>query len=199
VFSITSAGVLTILYSFTDADGDDPSELVEGSDGNFYGTTNGGGLIDCPANSYCGTIFQITPTGTLTTLHEFDATDGSSPDGGVMQATNGIFYGTTTQAFYGSTCERDSVDCGTLFSLSTGLAPFVTPRPASGAVGKKVTILGTNLTGTSAVSFNGAPATFTANGSAINTTVPAGATTGTITVTTPTSTLSSDVVFTVTP
>jgi hypothetical protein len=72
------------------------------------------------------------------------------------------------------------------------------PQPRSGAVGKAVTILGTNLTGTTAVIFNGTAATFTANGSAINTTVPAGATSGTITVTTSSGTLSSNVVFTVT-
>jgi len=199
IFKVTSSGQLTILYSFTFIDGSGPSGLVQGDDGNFYGTTIGGGLLDCPANSYCGTIFQITPSGTLTTLHSFDGTDGSTPYSGVMQATNGIFYGTTTQDYYGATCERDSVDCGTLFSLSMGFPPFVTPRPSSGAVGQKITILGTNLTGTTAVSFNGTRATFTANGSAIITTVPAGATSGTITVTTPSGTLSSNVAFRVSP
>jgi uncharacterized repeat protein (TIGR03803 family) len=107
-----------------------------------------------------------------------------------MQSTNGIFYGMTSGG--------GANNLGTIFSISTGLGPFVTPRPTSGEVGKAVTILGTNLTGTTAVSFNGTPATFTANGSAINTTVPAGATTGTITVTTSSGTLSSNVAFTIT-
>lgn len=123
-------------------------------------------------------------------LHIFDSTDGSDP-GGLMQSTNGAFYATTA---VGGT-DND----GTIFSLATGLGPFVTTRPTSGAVGQKVTILGTNLTEASAVSFNGTAATFTAKSSAINTIVPAGAISGTVTVKTPSATLSSNIVFNVTP
>lgn len=185
VFELTTGGAYTTLYTAQDFDPYD--SVVLGNDGNFYGTSYGGGGCDVG----CGTVFELTPTGEFTTLHNFDNTDGKDPYAGLMQSTNGIFYGMTSS---GGT---DNI--GTIFSLSTGLAPFVTPRPASGSVGKKITILGTNLTGTSAVSFNGAAATFTATGSAINTTVPAGATSGTITVTTPSGTLSSNVSFTVGP
>ena len=43
-----------------------------------------------------GTLFEITPEGELTTLHNFDMTDGAGPAGGLVQATDGNFYGTTT-------------------------------------------------------------------------------------------------------
>jgi hypothetical protein len=90
---------------------------------------------------------------------------------------------------------------GTVFSLSVGLGPFVETRPRSGEVGTVVEILGTDLTGATSVSFNGTAATFTVNlsGSAISTTVPALATTGTVEVVTPSRTLSSNVPFRVLP
>jgi len=62
--------------------------LVQATNGNFYGTTDNGGT-----NNY-GTVFKITPTGTLTTLHSFDYTDGDTPNASLV-ASNGNFYGTT--------------------------------------------------------------------------------------------------------
>lgn len=89
---------------------------------------------------------------------------------------------------------------GTVYSLSVGLGPFVETQPTSGKVGKAVIILGTNLTGTSSVSFHGTPATFkVVSGSEIKTTVPAGATTGKVHVVTPSHRLSSNVPFRVLP
>lgn len=77
------------MTNFNCADGFVPSNgLMQGRDGNFYGTAMNGG-----ANGW-GTVFKITPTGSLTTLHSFDHTDGAAPDGGVVQAPNGLFYGT---------------------------------------------------------------------------------------------------------
>jgi len=186
-FQMTPDGAISTLYTFDGSVGFDApvAGLVQGTDGNFYGTTRVTGGRTCnPQDTDCGTVFQLTPSGELTTLYNFTAgTDGSDPITTLMQATNGIFYGRTSS---------------TIFSLSMGLAPFVIPQPKLGPVGKKITILGTNLTGVSAVSFNGTPATFTAGTSAILATVPAGATTGTITVTTSSGTLLSNVVFTVT-
>lgn len=97
VFKMTPTGTLTPLYSFTGgSDGDNPgSPLLQGSDGNFYGTTYQGG----PAGA--GTVFKLTPGGVLTTLYTFaGGTDGVSPRPGLIQDAAGNFYGTT--AFGGS-------------------------------------------------------------------------------------------------
>ncbi len=87
-------GALTTLYSFCSqdncSDGMLPlGGLVQGTDGNFYGTTVGGGT-----NNY-GTVFKITPQGILTTLHNFNFTDGGAPYAALVQGTDGNFYGTT--------------------------------------------------------------------------------------------------------
>jgi uncharacterized repeat protein (TIGR03803 family) len=117
-------GKLTPLYDFCSlpncADGAGPNQVIQGSDGNFYGTTVAGGSAspNCPENG-CGTLFQITPTGTLTTLHSFcsekDCADGSSPHGALIQATSGIFYGAVP---YGGGSSNCGSGCGTIFSLS---------------------------------------------------------------------------------
>lgn len=77
-----------------------------------------------------------------------------------------------------------------------GLEPFVQADPVLGRVGYKIYILGNNLTGTTAVTFNGSPATFTViSDTDLRATVPTGATTGTIEVTTPSGTLKSNMAF----
>ena len=98
IFKITPGGTLTKLYSFCSegvypgcTDGLIPDAgLVQAANGDFYGTTEYGG-----ANGNYGTVFKITPSGTLTTLHGFNYTDGEGPSAGLVQATNGDFYGTT--------------------------------------------------------------------------------------------------------
>ena len=96
VYRVTLEGTLTTLYSFTGGtDGADPvGGLVLGSDGNLYGTTTGfDGLAgDVPL----GTVFQITPAGVLTTLHNFSGPDGADPNGGLVLGSDGNFYGTTS-------------------------------------------------------------------------------------------------------
>ena len=98
VFRITPSGTLTTLYSFCSqsgcTDGAGPyAGLVQATNGDFYGTTQLGG-----ANSR-GTVFKINPSGTLTTLYSFcsqgGCTDGAYPYAGLIQATNGDFFGTT--------------------------------------------------------------------------------------------------------
>ena len=131
---------------------------------------------------------------TLTILHSFagSATDGANPIAGLVQGTNGDFYGTT---FLGG-----SYDGGTVFSFSVGLGPFVEAQSTSGKVGATVKILGTDLTGASSVTFNGTAAKFTVvSSSEIKTAVPRGATTGIVEVATPGGTLMSNVTFTVQP
>jgi uncharacterized repeat protein (TIGR03803 family) len=187
VFEITPAGKLTTLYSFCSQtgcpDGQGPyAGLTQGTDGNLYGATSSGG-----ADGY-GSLFDITLSGTLTTLLSFDNTDGADPDGTLIQGTNGDFYGTAFgDGAYGY---------GTVFGLSVGLGPFVETQPTSGKVGTAVKILGTDLTGATAVSFNGTAAVFkVVSSSEITTTVPAGATTGTVKVMTPMGLLSSSTPF----
>ena len=93
VFKISTNGALTTLYSFTGGnDGAIPhAGLVQGSDGNFYGTTYGGGT-----NGYDGTVFKISTNGALTTLYSFTGgNDGANPEAGLVQGSDGYFYGTT--------------------------------------------------------------------------------------------------------
>jgi len=95
LFKITPSGVLTTLYSFGSQtnDGAFPeADLVEGSDGNFYGTTSDGGAKND------GTVFRITPSGLFTSLYSFgnQTNDGSNPIGALLEASDGNFYGTTT-------------------------------------------------------------------------------------------------------
>ncbi|MFZ0915006.1 MAG: choice-of-anchor tandem repeat GloVer-containing protein, partial [Candidatus Korobacteraceae bacterium] len=94
VFKITTGGSETLLHVFClqsgCPDGASPhAGLVQGSDGNLYGETPLGG-----ANN-AGSVFKITTSGTLTTLHSFNGTDGSEPVGGLVQGSDGNFYGTT--------------------------------------------------------------------------------------------------------
>jgi uncharacterized repeat protein (TIGR03803 family) len=114
VFKITSEGTFNRLYSFCAqsgcTDGANPySGLVQGIDGNFYGTTSDGGA------SNNGTVFKITPIGKLTTLYSFCAQgypcpEGSFPYAALVQATNGNFYGATTNGGFN--------DYGTLFEIT---------------------------------------------------------------------------------
>jgi uncharacterized repeat protein (TIGR03803 family) len=121
VFKVTPSGSFTRLYSFCShngcADGANPNAaLVLGTDGNFYGTTLTGGTT----GSNDGTIFKITPSGTLTTLYSFCAQggcpDGAQPYAGLVQATDGNFYGTT---FEGGANQGCAGGCGTLFKITS--------------------------------------------------------------------------------
>jgi uncharacterized protein (TIGR03437 family) len=193
VFKISPSGALTTVYSFCSQgvypdcpDGLSPmAGLAQATDGDLYGTTEFGGANSCitaGTNYGCGTIFKITASGSLTTLYNFcsqtGCSDGYSPLAGLIQATNGNFYGTTQ---YGG---ADAY--GTVFSLSVGLGPAVPVVNAGGvlnsgsyttegvAQGSIVSIFGTNLAASTAsasaiplpttlsdvtsVTFNGIPA-----------------------------------------
>lgn len=92
VFKYSSNGLGT-LWAFTgSSDGGSPvAGLVEGSDGNYYGTTSVGG-----GSSNCGTVYKITPTGILTTLYQFDSTHGCTSNAPLVLGSDGNFYGVTT-------------------------------------------------------------------------------------------------------
>jgi uncharacterized repeat protein (TIGR03803 family) len=129
VFEITPAGKLTTIYSFESA-GDFESVLsyfavaglVQGTDGNFYGTTPYGGASTACGDAFpagCGTIFKITDRGTLTTLYSFGSNDDAYPFDGLVQGTDGSFYGTTWVG--GGPNGVCGSGCGTVFSISVGL------------------------------------------------------------------------------
>src|SRR5436853_5993292 len=87
-----SAQTLTTLHSFNGGDGRSPeAALVQGSDGNFYGTTVLGGA------HLKGTVFKIDAAGNLITLQSFSGSpgDGALPFATLVQGTDGNFYGTT--------------------------------------------------------------------------------------------------------
>jgi uncharacterized repeat protein (TIGR03803 family) len=190
-FQMTPTGTLATLYNFCSqpgcSDGAGPGGVIQATDGNFYGTTFEG-AID-------GTVFEITSGGALTALYNFckgpACADGAKPEGVLLQATNGTFYGTTQiGGFY---------DYGAVFSLSMGFGPFAAFVRSSGKAGAVVEILSQGLTGTTGVSFNGTAANFVVHSDTyLTATVPQGATTGYVTVTTPGGTLQSNVVFRVT-
>jgi len=190
VFKITPAGRLTTLHNFRQSNpngmgGCHPAvPLVQASDGNFYGTTTA-----CGANGL-GTVFRITPFGSLSTLYSFDTTEIPSPivSGGLVQATDGNLYGTfASGGQYGQ---------GMVFRFAVGLTPFVKTLPAIGKVGSTIEILGTGLIGARSVTFNGVPTTFSVkSASLITAVVPTGATSGKIEVTTSSGTLQSNVAF----
>ncbi len=202
IFKIASGGSLITLYTFCAqpncADGTNPAGLTQASDGNFYGTTESGGNVACNPPGGCGTVFEITPRGTLVTLYSFCAqpncTDGAFPSGPLLQATDGDFYGATTRGGTGGLW-----GAGTVFRLSVGLGPFLKLERYSGRVGQTGGILGQGFTGTTSVLLNGTPSGFTVvSDTFLKATVPAGATSGFVTVTTPGGTLTSDKPFTVT-
>ncbi|MGB7769683.1 MAG: choice-of-anchor tandem repeat GloVer-containing protein [Verrucomicrobiia bacterium] len=107
VFNITPDGTFDALHSFTGvADGGFPyAELVQGVDGNFYGTTLEGG------NGW-GTVFRIIPGGSVSNLYSFTGgADGGSPEARLVQGVDGSLYGTTS--------EGGASSSGTVFKITT--------------------------------------------------------------------------------
>jgi uncharacterized repeat protein (TIGR03803 family) len=186
VFRLTEDGVLINLHSFNGTDGSYPGSIIQGSDGNFYGTTKSGG------KNGLGTIFRITPQGAFTTIHDFDAPVNCVAycyaDSGLMQATDGNLYGVyNTSVGHGYSA---------VFRMGISLGPFVQSRPDLAKHGNEVELLAQGLKGTTDVSFNGSPASFNVvSDTFILATVPAEATSGYITVTTATGTLTSNIPF----
>jgi uncharacterized repeat protein (TIGR03803 family) len=113
IFKMTPAGAFTTLVSFNGANGDAPRGLVQGSDGNFYGVTfSGGSTYVSPTNPGDGTVFVMTPAGSLTTLVSFDGVhNGRGPAGTMIQGSDGNFYDSTMFGLNGNTF-------GTVFSIT---------------------------------------------------------------------------------
>jgi uncharacterized repeat protein (TIGR03803 family) len=195
VFKLTPHGGITVLHNFAGPPNDvwtPAAGLLPATDGNFYGVTVYGGTGPC-GDFGCGGIFQIAPTGDVySVLYNFDITHGEFPYTTPMQHTNGKIYGLTS--------EGGTWGDGVFYSLDMGLGPFVSLVSTSGKVGKTVEVLGQGFTGTTAVSFNGTAATFKVwSDTFLKATVPSGATTGFVTVTTPGAKLTSSKEFRVKP
>ena len=117
VFQITTSGLFTTLHSFSSGNGGSFGGLVQGNDGNLYGTTTGGD----------GTVFKITTNGDFTTLHTFTGSDGLSPNAALILGSDGNLYGTANGG-------GPSGSDGTVFQITTNGA-FTTLYAFSGADG----------------------------------------------------------------
>ncbi|MGD0745228.1 MAG: choice-of-anchor tandem repeat GloVer-containing protein [Verrucomicrobiota bacterium] len=130
IFQMTAGGGFTSLVSFTGTNGAAPgiypNAVAQGRDGNLYGTTQMGGTNDILSGGD-GTIFRATPAGTLTTLFCFNYTNGAYPYGGLVQGTNGNFYGTTQAG--------GTNGVGTVFEVTTNgvLTSSISFNTANGA------------------------------------------------------------------
>jgi len=124
VFKVTPQDTVTTVYSFCALGANCPDGTfpwappIEGTDGNFYGTTGTGGTTDC--RNGCGTVYRVTPAGVLTTLYSFHGPDGANPHARLLLASDGNFYGTTFHG--GSTLGRCNNNyapgCGTVFRIT---------------------------------------------------------------------------------
>lgn len=188
VYQMTTALAATILHSFgsTFGDGEYPSAgLLLATDGNYYGSAAEGGTYDD------GILFHTSTSGTYTDLYSFNNSANlmqMSPLSPPVQDTNGTLYGVTE---FGGT-KND----GTVYSLNMGLPAFVNSPLFTGKQESNVLILGEHLTGASRVTFNGVPASFAVKSDThMTATVPKGATTGYIEVTTESGLVKSRKIF----
>lgn len=197
VFRISKSGTFLKLYDFDGILGSYPrAGLIQASDGNLYGTAGGGGVEGL------GSIYQITLAGAPTLEASFTGNTGWAPVDALVQGSDGQLYVTSQND--GGANGQGVQDSGAINVFNAGLAPpkpgilgFV---PSSGKVGAKVTLGIGPYIGATSVKFNGTAASFAVKSSEfITATVPAGATNGTISVTSPGGTATSAQKFTVLP
>ena len=195
---------LTILHNFnqTPDDAAVPNfPLTLGTDGNFYSPSqdfNMGGYgpeslfeITTGKKPVYTDLYNILPGGCSMYL----GADGCLLSSPMVLHPNGTFYGTTMQ---GGDYEGNPIDRGVFYSLNTGLKPYIILQFPQGTIGKSIGIFGVGLTETTAVDFDGVAATFAVvSDTYLTATIPTGAKTGYVTVTTPSGTLKSAVKLTV--
>jgi uncharacterized repeat protein (TIGR03803 family) len=197
VYKVTTAGVNTDLHDFnpmTDGACNPGSlpvvNLLQVTDGNFYGTNYGGG------GGNGGSIYKLTSANVFSAfLFPSTNVDGAQPYTTLIQNTNGLVYGTAISG--------GSNGVGTFFSVSTGDAPFVNLEPSekAGNVGAHVGMFGQGFSSTSVVKFGGVASTsVTFSGTTyLTAVVPVGAHTGAVTVTMGSTTLTSPRTYKVKP
>ncbi|MGO4879738.1 MAG: IPT/TIG domain-containing protein [Bryobacteraceae bacterium] len=186
VYRLTPGGQYATLYSFTEGPGAWPQALIQASDGNLYAASLG--------HRSGGQISRISTAGEYTVMRNMNSTgDGGQCECLIVQGSDGVIYGTAQGGGAGG---------GTVFALDAGL-PKPAPQalrfaPAAGPAGTEVRIWGYNLL-RATVEFNGAAATavHSSGPNYVWATVPAGATTGPITVATPGGTVTTQATFTV--
>jgi uncharacterized repeat protein (TIGR03803 family) len=151
-YAITTSGKETVLHSF----GGDGNPLFPRAgfvfvSGKFYGTTQAGGNGGC-GGAGCGTVFSMTPSGSVTVLHEFaNGTDGAGPTGGLINV-KGKLYGTTGN---GGTGDCSNIGCGTVFSITPSGKEMVLHSfsgsdgafPWAGLINVNGTLYGTTMSG----------------------------------------------------
>ena len=199
VFELTPTNRFIVLHRFVLSGKDDAATGVTlANDGNLYGMTEDNNWDNSNGG---GNIFEVNPAGVYTSFYSFNQVMNGAlaatylQNGPLLQSTDGNFYGTTP---FGQDSNSGS-GYGTVFRFSNGLKPLVKTVPVAGKVGKNVVILGNGLTGTTSVTFNGVSAAFVVESDTfLKATVPAGATTGTVSVVTPSGTLNSNPQFVVT-
>jgi uncharacterized protein (TIGR03437 family) len=127
------SGNISHLHSFSGPDGNGPAGLTQGTDGMFYGTSAAGGDLLCTSpgsptpHDGCGTVFVWDASDNPpTVLYIFSGTNGLVPGGPLIQASDGMFYGTTTGGGIGTGC--GAAGCGTIYRVSS---PTITPTGMS--------------------------------------------------------------------
>jgi uncharacterized repeat protein (TIGR03803 family) len=189
IFELTLDGTLTTLYEFKALATGAPTFLIEGTDHNLYGVAEG--VTSLGGGS---SLFRITLDGKFDILQRLNGSEIGTCPCWLALGHDGKFYGTTISGGPGQ---------GSAWIWDLGLPPpqpdVTGVLPTSGAPGAVVTVNGKFLLGATGVSFDGTPATTFSNISAnyVSVTVPAGAATGPITVTTPNGSSTSAGVFTV--
>src|SRR6204780_818328 len=193
IFEVTAAGKETVLYSFPNqTDGAYPTlPLTQGPNGLLFGAAT-----DCAGGgcSQAG-LFDITTKGAYKNLYLYPlvCSNCGQPEAPLLLSTDGTFYSTT---------EQGGTGVGSFYSLNNGYSPFISlVNVTSGAEGAQVGILGQGFSSSSVVKFGGTEATTTklTGTTYILATVPAGALTGDISVTTGSTVLSTTASYKITP
>jgi hypothetical protein len=196
VFKVSSKGAYTILHHFGSLGSADgvycDVNLVQATDGNYYGVTIAGG--NWGRNAKGGVIFKIDPKGSYSIAYTFDGTIGSIPASALYQNTNGLLYGVTQNGGLGTPGQ------GVAYSFNIGAKPFARLELTSGAAGNSIGIFGQGFLAATGVTFGGVSASFTPAGDNYMTvTVPTEGKSGSVVVNIPSGNLTSSKPFKLIP
>ena len=192
VFKVSSKGAFTMLHSFGSFAHDGLGcfvNLIQATDGNYYGATQLGGLQGAK-----GTIFKVDSKGTYSVVYSFDGTVGFVPASPLYQHTNGLLYGVTQNGGIGTPGQ------GVIYSFNIGANPFARLELTSGQAGNSIGIFGQGFLAATGVTFGGVSAAFTPAGDNYMTvTVPSEGKSGSVVVNIPSGNLTSSKPFKLIP